>query len=192
MTAHKPIEISTIPQPYRFSRKDYVLLSERGAFSDVAKTELIDGVILAVNAQYSRHVRAQTMLLRLLADACDCLDNGMGAWIDGSLSIDNGSMPQPDIFVSRGLPDEGPVTLDRIALAVEVSDTTLKFDLDTKAKLYAAAGIAEYWVADVIARRLHQMWNPVDGSYVSQREIAFGSPIAAATVAGLGIETTTL
>ncbi len=37
---------------------------------------------------------------------------------------------------------------------VQISDTTLGFDLTTKAELYARAGIIEYWVVDVAARRL--------------------------------------
>jgi hypothetical protein len=38
-----------------------------------------------------------------------------------------------------------------LRLAVEISDTTLGFDLTTKAELYARAGIVEYWVVDVAA-----------------------------------------
>ena len=41
---------------------------------------------------------------------------------------------------------------------VEVSDTTLNFDLSVKAPLYARAGILEYWVMDIQARRLIASW----------------------------------
>ena len=192
MTAHEPISLASVPQPYRFSQGDYILLSERGAFNKVGKTELIDGVIFAVNAQHSRHVRVQSLLFRTLADACDGLKNGLSAWIDGSLSIDDSNMPQPDIFVSRGLPDNGPMTLDRFALAVEVSDTTLKFDLNTKSGIYAAAGIAEYWVADVEHRVVHQFWSPNADGFQEKRETAFGELLTAATIPGLSVDTTAL
>ena len=42
-----------------------------------------------------------------------------------------------------------------ILLLIEVSDTTLKFDLGAKLRLYAAHGIPEVWVVDLIARKLH-------------------------------------
>ncbi len=41
-----------------------------------------------------------------------------------------------------------------IRLLVEISDTSLKYDLSVKAALYARAGIFEYWVVDVNGRRL--------------------------------------
>jgi Uma2 family endonuclease len=54
-----------------------------------------------------------------------------------------------------------------LRLVVEVSDSTLGFDLTTKAELYARAGIAEYWVVDVAARRLIVHHEPREGLYRS-------------------------
>jgi Uma2 family endonuclease len=192
MTAHESIDVSTVHQPYRFSQRDYVLLSEHGAFDQLAKAELIEGVIVAVNAQYSRHARVQTALLRALANACDRLGSDLGAWVEASVAIDDHNMPQPDIVVSRGLPDEGPITLNRVALIVEVADTSLDFDLEAKAALYAAAGVPEYWVADVNAKVIHQMWAQIEEAYSETREVPFGQPATAATIALLEIETGSL
>jgi Uma2 family endonuclease len=188
MTKHEPVEPATAHQPYKFTQRDYLLLSEHGAFDKLAKAELIEGVIVAVNAQYARHVRVQTLLLRALADSCDRLGRDLGAWIEGTVSIAEGNMPQPDIFVSRGLPDEGPMTVDRLVLVVEVADTSLTLDLETKARIYAAAGIPEYWVADVEGKVIHQLWAPEGEAYGQRREVAFGAQIEAVTVAGLVVE----
>jgi Uma2 family endonuclease len=54
-----------------------------------------------------------------------------------------------------------------ILLAVEVADTTLGFDLTTKAALYARAGIPEYWVLDVNGRRMIVHRDPQDGRFRS-------------------------
>jgi len=48
-----------------------------------------------------------------------------------------------------------------------VADSRLGFDLSTKAALYARAGILEYWVLDVNARRLIVDRDPQAGRYVS-------------------------
>lgn len=45
-------------------------------------------------------------------------------------------------------------TAGEVHLVADVSDTTLAFDLKQKAALYARAGISEYWVLDVVDRRL--------------------------------------
>jgi Uma2 family endonuclease len=54
-----------------------------------------------------------------------------------------------------------------ILLVVEVSDSTLDYDLNTKAPLYAAAGIPECWVVDVNARTLHRHTQPGATGYQS-------------------------
>ena len=56
---------------------------------------------------------------------------------------------------------------DDLRLVVEISDTTLGFDLKTKADLYARAGIVEYWVFDVSGRRLIVHRDPQAGRYRS-------------------------
>ena len=64
--------------------------------------------------------------------------------------------PKPDLIVlNREFEtfDSNPQPQD-IALLVEIADSTLNFDLTIKAALYARAGIAEYWVLDVVAKRL--------------------------------------
>lgn len=180
------------PKAYRFTQRDYALLSDAGAFDACAKTELIEGVIVAVNARYSKHARFQTGLLRRLADACDALRTDLGAWIEVSISIDDRSMPRPDIVVSRGLPEEGPVEWARVALIVEIADTSLGYDLGEKRRFYAMAGLPEYWVADVNARLLHQLWAPRGEAYSETRDIAFGERVDAATVAGLAVDTANL
>lgn len=50
-------------------------------------------------------------------------------------------------------------------MVVEVSDTTIAFDLTTKARLYARAGIPEYWVLDITNRRLIVHRDPQPGGY---------------------------
>jgi Uma2 family endonuclease len=50
---------------------------------------------------------------------------------------------------------------------VEVADTTLAFDLSTKARLYARAGIIEYWVLDIAGRRMVVHRDPKNWRYLS-------------------------
>jgi Uma2 family endonuclease len=67
------------------------------------------------------------------------------------------SEPEPDVVVARGeLRDyaqrhPGPVDL---ALVIEVADSTLEFDRQQKAIVYAAAKIPEYWIVNLVDRQL--------------------------------------
>ncbi len=69
-----------------------------------------------------------------------------------------------------------------IHLLVEISDSTLDYDLSVKATLYARAGIAEYWVLDVNGRRLISHRDPKGDTYSSVTiygEHEFVAPLAA-------------
>jgi Uma2 family endonuclease len=54
-----------------------------------------------------------------------------------------------------------------LRLVVEISDSTVAFDMTTKAALYARAGIVEYWVLDIPARRIIVHRDPREGRYQS-------------------------
>jgi Uma2 family endonuclease len=46
-------------------------------------------------------------------------------------------------------------------LVVEVSDSTLDYDRGQKASLYARAGIADYWIVNLVDRRLEVRRTPI-------------------------------
>jgi Uma2 family endonuclease len=61
--------------------------------------------------------------------------------------------PIPDLAVVPGSPRAALATPATAELVLEVSDS-LAYDTGEKASLYAAAGIADYWVVDVSGRRV--------------------------------------
>jgi len=77
--------------------------------------------------------------------------------------------PEPDLIVLAKLSREfkdNPQPAD-LRLVVEISDSTLGFDLTTKARLYARARIVEYWVVDIPGRRIIVHRDPQEGQYRS-------------------------
>jgi Uma2 family endonuclease len=76
------------------------------------------------------------------------------------------SAPEPDLaWVVRRDYRRGRPTAEDVLLVIEVSESTLRFDLGTKAELYAAAGISDYWVVDIAARSIVVHRDPADGRY---------------------------
>ncbi|HKZ04298.1 MAG TPA: Uma2 family endonuclease, partial [Methylomirabilota bacterium] len=69
------------------------------------------------------------------------------------VALDEESEPEPDLAVIRGTRAElwaAHPTLP--ALVVEVADTSLAFDRDVKGSLYARAGIADFWIVNLLDR----------------------------------------
>jgi Uma2 family endonuclease len=73
-----------------------------------------------------------------------------------------------------GYRDAHPTAAD-VLLLIEVSDTTLRYDLNVKARLYAAHEIPEYWVVDLAAKRVWRHRRPGASRYEECTEIASGN-----------------
>ncbi len=87
--------------------------------------------------------------------------------------------PEPDLIVTaqsiREYKDNvGP---GDIRLLIEVADSTVNFDLNQKAELYARAGIADYWVVDIPAQLVHVHRVPKRGTYTNIVQYAFHEQI---------------
>ena len=65
-------------------------------------------------------------------------------------------------------------------LAVEVSHTTVEFDRDVKAPLYARAAIPELWLVNLEAGYLDALSQPAGGEYRVARRLSRGDTIAPA------------
>lgn len=187
MTELLPLNTSHLP--VRLTLDDYLLLDRSGAFEEYAKTELIEGEILFANAQHRPHARIKSRLHLIVAAALADLPERMEALIEGSIGIPPLSSPEPDILVTTEPEGTGLVPLESVRLVIEVSDTTIDFDTRRKLELYARFGIPEYWVVDVNARLVLRHTAPDGHSYAERMLVAFGDPLAAATIPGLVVAT---
>ena len=147
--------------------EEYHKIAEAGIFDGDGRVELLEGKIIWMSpigtAHRSAVGRTNKLLQKLLSDK---------AWvsIQDPIQLDDYSEPEPDIAVVQIDPldyaDHHP-TPDEVYLVIEVADTTFKKDCETKGKAYAAAGIIDYWVLDVINRQLHVFREPSENGYQS-------------------------
>lgn len=185
MTAQHAI---AAPQRAKLTVKDFLLLSESGAFDDYARAELIEGDVWVVNAIHRRHARAHAALTGELFVALKAIGSPLDLFSNPSTELSNTSLPEPDIVIAE--PEETKMLAGpEVRLAVEISDSTLDMDLSRKAQLYAKHQVPEYWVVDVEARLIHQLWAPVEEAYSKHQQIAFGDDLAAMTIVGLKVAT---
>ena len=87
------------------------------------------------------------------------------------------SEPEPDLaLVPPGrYRDRHP---DRAFLIVEVSESSLAHDRDTKGPLYASAGVPEYWIVNIGERCIEVRDQPEAGVYARTRSYSTGESIA--------------
>jgi len=148
--------------------EEYHQMAEAGIFHPEERVELIAGQIIRMSAKGTAHSSTVGRIYKLLEN---CL--GQQAWIrtEQPVVLDDFSEPEPDVAVVRLDPldyaDHHP-TPSEVYLIIEVADSSLKYDRETKAKAYAKSGIADYWVLDVIDRKLHVFREPTQEGYHSE------------------------
>lgn len=178
----------TTPSPVKLRVCDYELLADAGAFDAYSKTELIDGEIVAMNAQFLPHAYAKTTLGVEMTLLLRSLDPTLKVVIEGAVKLDDYSQPEPDITVIRAdIAGRRAMVGATVVLAVEVTDTTQSYDLGRKRVLYAKAGIPEYWVVDLDGERVHRFWDPRDGDFRQTDLTPLGDPIVAVTITGFEV-----
>lgn len=181
-----PVTLSNVPGKLRLRVDDFLLLDEHGAFADYRKTELIDGEIFYMNAQHSEHARAKSRLAFELALRLRAIGSDLEVITEVTVRTADDSAPEPDIVLT-GWRGTGVVPVETVALVVEVADTTLSTDLARKARLYAAAGVPEYWVVDLVGQRVVIQWRPEAGDYGERADVPFPAALTSATIEGLDL-----
>ena len=186
------VPLGSYSQLLRVTAEQLEAMAIRGALAGLPRIELRDGVLCQMNPQYRPHLLAKSAVYDALRDALRALGSTLGVASEDSVRIGEREVPMPDVFVWEVHRGAGPVPVEHVRLVVEVSDTTLEDDLGRKRQVYAAGGVLEYWVVDLLGRVVRQYWAPGDDGYASETVVPFGGQLSAATLPGLDIDTTAL
>jgi Uma2 family endonuclease len=163
------------PRPHRLTVDEYYRMAEAGVLSPDDRTELIEGEIIDMAPIGSAHADVVRLLTQRLLRAVG--DAGVVS-VQLPVRLSRRSEPQPDLAVVKTKPAgyrRAHPTADDVLLLIEVSDTTLRYDLDVKARLYATHGIAEYWVVDLVANRVWCHRLPSGTRYAERTEVTAGA-----------------
>jgi len=167
----------------RWTRAEYERLIEIGVFRPGEPVELLGGELMVSEPQGSAHYTA----IGLVEDALRAaLGSGWLVRSQGPIALDDDSEPEPDVAVTRGTRrDYSREHPSRPALVVEVAESSLALDREHKGSLYAQAGIADYWILNLVARVLEVYRTPIADAaarfgwrYASTEVLAPGSSAA--------------
>jgi Uma2 family endonuclease len=143
---------------WHWKRSEYDRLVDLGLFHG-KPVELIGGQLLVAEPQGSYHANAIGVADDVLRAV---LPLGWVVRAQMPVALDEESEPEPDVAVVRGSrADLWETHPSRLALAVEVADSSLQFDRDTKGSLYARAGVQDYWIVNLIDRAVEVYRDPV-------------------------------
>ena len=175
LTAATP---TSIPTRRRFTVAEYYAMADAGILTESDRVELLDGDIIVMPPIQPWHAGQVNRFTDLLVPS---LQRRAVVSVQGPTRLNDESEPQPDIMLLRWRDDyyEGghPRPAD-VLLLIEVSDTTLDYDRNTKLSAYARAGIPEVWIVSRQDRRIETYTSPTEGTYSNVRHAGPNDTIA--------------
>lgn len=142
----------------RWTKSEFYRLAELGFFHG-RRVELIEGRLVVQSPQHSPHSTAILLTTHALGI---CFGPAYQVRVQLPLDLGPISESEPDLAVVFGnLRQFSTAHPGRADLIVEVSDTTLSYDRNYKASLYARSGIADYWILNLVDNRVEVYRDPV-------------------------------
>ena len=159
-----------------FTVAEYMAMGEAGILHEDERIELLAGEIIQMAAIGNRHLFCTDALNMLFAPA---LVGRAVVRVQGSIQLDEYGMPEPDIVLLRPRPDyyAETATPEDVLLLIEVADSSLEYDYGPKSEFYAAAGIPEFWIANLRTGEVEARTDPAGTEYTTVRTIPAGGVI---------------
>lgn len=135
------------PHDSGYSVQAYFDLVKQGVLAENDRVELLDGLIVAEPPPNPPHVTAVEVTATILRGRI-----GARALVreEKPLILGDRSVPEPDVMVVPGSwRDYATRHPETALLIVEVSDSSLPHDRLSKSRIYAGAGIPEYWILNL-------------------------------------------
>jgi Uma2 family endonuclease len=150
-----------------------------GVIAESERIELIDGEVVAMAAKGRQHEIVRVALAHFWSRKCT---DELVVASETPLRLDQETAPEPDIILFPASVLAPDVDGASVLLVVEISDSSVSYDLVVKSLVYAAFGVREYWVIDARRRTTTVHRRPADNGYADVVEMPYAmtaTPLAA-------------
>jgi Uma2 family endonuclease len=147
-----------------FTVDEYYEMARVGILKPDERVELLDGEIVPMSAIRSPHAWCVHRLNRQFSAFPDrCLVH-----VQNPIRLNDRSEPEPDIaLLQLDTPEDRHPGPDDVYLVIEVADSSIRVDRGRKRRMYANAGIPEFWIVDLDADRIEVYREPMRSRYRS-------------------------
>lgn len=176
------------PARLRFSVDEYYKMIELGMLKDYERAEIIEGELIKKMTIGDRHAMAVNILTRFFVKR---VSDDILVSVQNPVRLSDFTEPEPDLVLADLTKFDGRrhPRPEEILLVVEVSDTTLKYDRETKLSLYGEAQIPEVWIVNLPKNIVEIHQKPSDGVYQFVKIFKRGERIVSEMLPNLSIST---
>jgi len=168
------IEDAVRLQQRLFTVEEYERIVETGIFAEDERVELIRGRIVQMNPIGDDHAWNVTRLSGIFGKR-----GGVVVLAQNPIRLGPRIAPEPDLAILRPDVRQGrkPEPAD-VLRVIGVANTSLAYDRQVKAALYARANIPEYWIVDINGERVEAYRDPSPVGYRTKRLFLRGEQLA--------------
>jgi Uma2 family endonuclease len=167
----------------RFTADEFERMARAGILDHDERLELIEGDVHVMSPKGRRHevVRSELQI------AWNRRTTRFKVASETPLRLTDQTEPVPDLIVYPDHLVAPDVRADTVMLVVEISDSSLGYDLKRKAAVYAQNGVTEYWVINArdLVTRVHR--KPTEGGYQDAFDVEGSSTLAPSAAPELAI-----
>jgi Uma2 family endonuclease len=158
-----------------FTVAEYYEMARVGILKPDERVELLDGEIVPMKPIGSPHHWCVTRTASIFWQHV----GRVIVSVQGPLRLHDRSEPEPDIvIIPWDAPQDRHPGPDEALLVIEVADSSIRIDRGRKRRMYAQAGIAEYWIVDLSADRIEIYRDPGPRGYRSTALAGRGESIS--------------
>jgi Uma2 family endonuclease len=175
------------PPKRKLTVDEYQRMGEAGIFHEDDRVELLDGELYEMTPIGDDHIGnvidlTQLFVIRLGGRALVSIQN--------PIQLSDYSEPQPDVVLLRPRADsyrKGKARPADVLLLIEVARTSLDYDRMTKLPRYAAAGIVEVWIVNLVNEQVEVYRLPSIDEYSAHSVFGRGEVLAPAALPDVAI-----
>ena len=175
MTVFQNIRKGLIPA--RLTVDEVYELTASGVFAENENFELIEGEIVptaAAKADWHEMIKS-----RLIRGLVMMLQGDSRLYVEPSVTLSETTLIEPDLAIWPKRIRPRSVRGPDLLLLIEVADSSLSYDLKTKAAIYAMHGVRDYWVVDAVRETIRVHRDPEGGAYRDVEEYEVRDEVAA-------------
>jgi Uma2 family endonuclease len=163
--------MTAVPERQRrlFTYKELLELDRAGLFNN-QRVELLGGEIIVMPPPNPPHAITITQANKSFTRAFgDLVEVSVQNPLRLSADTEDKNLPMPDVMILKPrVYRDHPIPED-VLLLVEVADSSVKEDRGRKLSLYALHGVKEYWIINLVTKRIEVYTDPVGEDYLSKR-----------------------
>ena len=161
----------------RFTVAEVEAMVAAGVMEEDERVELIGGELVPMSPKGNHHEVVKTALLRRWFRAAPA-DTELTPETTFRLSDD--TYLEPDVVVYSGSLEPKDLKGPNVLLVLEIADSSKRYDMGRKARLYASFGVRELWVIDAVRLTARVFREPAADGYRDARDCSASERIVPA------------